>query len=150
MKTVTLERLSPYQADQMFDLIGDVGRYHEFLPYCVGSRVRSRKPEAGGEVMTADLMIRYKLIHETYTSDVVLNRACGTISVRQAKGPFRSLKNEWRFVPAEEGCQVMFRLDFEFQFSLLARILSPIMDHAVERMVEAFETRAHALYGHKK
>lgn len=148
MKQVRLERISPYRADQMFDLIGDVARYHEFLPYCVGSRVCSRMPRGDCEEMIADLMVRYKVIHETYTSEVHLCAEQGIITVHQLRGPFRSLHTQWQFIAEEQGCRVLFTLDFEFKFSLLARILSPIMDHAVARMVTAFENRAHDLYRH--
>ncbi len=147
MKQVTLKRISPYRPDQMFDLIGDVARYHEFLPHCVGSRVRRREQKGADEVMLADLMIRYKLIHETYSSEVLLQADAGKITVRQSRGPFRSLSNEWQFIATETGCQVLFNLSFEFKISLLGRVLAPMMDHAVERMVSAFEARAHALYG---
>lgn len=151
MTATHLLRQSPYSSRQMFDLVKDVDRYPEFVPYCTGARVREVRPHPDGtDVMTADLMIAYKMIRETYTSDVILDEKQLVISVTQAHGPFRRLKNEWRFhdggPEGAQGCEIEFFLDFEFRVPLLRRVIQPLMGRAVEKFVEAFEARADDIY----
>lgn len=147
MTATHLLRQSPYTARQMYDLVKDVARYPEFVPYCTGARVHDIRPHMGGaEVMSADLMVAYKMIRETYTSDVILDENELVIAVTQARGPFRKLKNEWRFRQAEAGSEIDFFLDFDFRAPLLKRVIQPLMGRAVEKFVEAFEKRADDIY----
>lgn len=143
MKAIKLTRKSPFTAQQMFDLITDVDRYDEFIPYCTASRVRKRSDSE----MTADLAIGYKMLRETYTSRIELAKAPFTVTVHQAKGPFRHLFNQWVFEDTQTGCDVHFELQFEFAVPLLRRIIGPIMNRVVERFVAAFEDRARDIYG---
>lgn len=149
MQTIKLTRNSPYTAQQMYELVVDVDSYHAFIPYCTASRVRTRRAAktGSGEVMLADLVIAYKFLRETYTSEVLLDPAARTVTVNQARGPFRHLYNGWRFEPTETGCDVHFELQFEFAVPLLRRVIQPIMGRVVTHFVGAFEARAHALYG---
>lgn len=143
MQSIKLTRQSPYTARQMFDLITDVDRYDEFIPYCTAARVRQRSDTD----MLADLAIGYKFLRETYTSKIALAETPLTVTVKQAKGPFRHLFNEWVFVDTEDGCEVQFTLQFEFAVPMLRRVIQPIMGKVVERFVVAFEDRAREIYG---
>lgn len=143
MQAIKLTRQSPFSARQMFDLITDVDRYDEFIPYCTASRVRERSASE----MTADLAIGYKMLRETYTSRIELRDPPLQVTVHQAKGPFRHLFNQWTFEDSETGCDVHFELQFEFAVPLLRRIIQPIMGKVVERFVAAFEDRARDIYG---
>jgi coenzyme Q-binding protein COQ10 len=143
MQAIKLTRESPFTAQQMFDLITDVGRYDEFIPYCTAARVRERSDTE----MLADLAIGYKMLRETYSSRIELGADPLQVTVHQAKGPFRHLFNQWTFAPTETGCTVQFELQFEFAVPLLRRIIQPIMGRVVERFVAAFETRALEIYG---
>jgi coenzyme Q-binding protein COQ10 len=136
-------RTLPYTPEQVFDLVADVERYPEFLPWCVGARVRERSEST----ILADLMIGFKMIRERYTSRVVLDRP-NRIDVEYGhEGPFRHLENQWAFKPAPGGCEVEFFLDFEFKSRMLQRLIGVLFQEAVRRMVSAFEARARALYG---
>ena len=143
MQSIKLTRQSPFTAQQMFDLITDVDRYEEFIPYCTASRVRERSDSE----MLADLAIGYKMLRETYSSRINLGAAPLTVTVHQAKGPFRHLFNRWIFEDTASGCDVHFELQFEFAVPLLRRIIQPMMNRVVERFVAAFETRALDIYG---
>jgi coenzyme Q-binding protein COQ10 len=147
MQDIKLTRQSPFTAEQMFALVVDVDRYHEFIPYCTASRVRSRQPVEGGEEMQADLVIAYKFLRETYRSKIELGHAPLRVTVNQARGPFRHLFNKWQFEPTETGCDVHFELQFDFAVPLLRRVIQPMMGRVVERFVAAFEQRALAVYG---
>ncbi|NKB21933.1 MAG: type II toxin-antitoxin system RatA family toxin [Alphaproteobacteria bacterium] len=135
-------RLLPYTSEQIFDLVADVERYPEFLPWCVGTRILRREEN----VVYADLMVGFKMVREVYTSKVILDRP-GTIDVEYQKGPFKHLINYWKFKNAEDGCEIEFFIDFEFRSRILRGIIGPFFGEAVHRMVGAFEARAVDVYG---
>jgi coenzyme Q-binding protein COQ10 len=141
-------RQVPYRPDQIFDLVADVARYPEFLPWCVGARIRTRTETE----MVADLTIGFGPFRESFTSRVVLYRpaqpvAEHRIGVRYENGPFRYLTNQWRFEPEGSGCRVHFHVDFEFRSRLLQMAIGAVFHEAVRRMVAAFLARARTIYG---
>jgi coenzyme Q-binding protein COQ10 len=150
MPTHAEERHVPYSADEMFALIADVARYPEFLPWCAAARVRRRTPlaDGSGEVMEADLVVSFKVYREKFGSRVTLRPAARTIDVEYLEGPFRHMKNHWRFIP-EDGttCTIDFFVDFEFRSAILQKLIGLVFHEAMLRIVRAFEKRAEALYG---
>lgn len=138
-------RTVPWSAEQLFDLVSDVDRYPEFLPWCVGARVRSRTET----LMLADLTIGFGPFRESFTSRVTLDRP-QRIEVTYQNGPFRYLTNQWRFKPIAEGCRVDFKVDFEFRSRVLQAAIGVVFAEAVRRMVSAFLRRATAVYGRPK
>ena len=138
----------PFTPAQIFDLVADIPRYAEFLPWCAGARITKREaPEDGREILYADLMIGYKAFRGTYTSRVVLDRAGMKIDVTHTRGPFRHLINHWVFLPQPDGsCLIDFMIDFEFHNPIIRKLIELVFTEAVSRMVQAFETRAHAIY----
>lgn len=142
MPTHAERRFLPYTQAQLYDLVADVERYPEFLPWCVAARVRSRD----GNMLTADLVIGFKMIREKFTSRVTLSPP-DRIDVAYTHGPLRYLNNHWIFEEARDGCVIDFFVDFEFRSQLLQRLIGALFNEAVRRMVTAFEARAHALYG---
>src|SRR6185437_10377184 len=101
----------PYRADQLFDLVADVERYPEFLPWCTGARIRERTDN----VIVADLLIGFRMVRERFTSRVTLNRP-DRIDVAYSEGPFRYLENHWKFEPLSDGsCVIDFYVAFEFR-----------------------------------
>ena len=143
MPTHAERRRLPYSAEQLFDLVADVERYPEFLPWCLGARVRERK----ANLIVADLLIGYRMVRERFTSRVTLDRA-RRIDVSYSDGPFRYLNNHWEFEPQPDGSSVLdFYVDFEFRSRMLQRVIELLFNEAVKRMVAAFESRARRLYG---
>jgi coenzyme Q-binding protein COQ10 len=143
MPTHAEHRRLPYTPEQLFDLVADVERYPEFLPWCLGARIRERK----GSTITADLLIGFRMVRERFTSRVVLDRP-GRIDVSYSEGPFRYLNNHWDFIRQPDGsCLIDFYVDFEFRSRLLQKIIEVLFHEAVKRMVGAFEGRARQLYG---
>ena len=147
MPTHAEKKVLRYSPEQMFDLVADVRRYPEFLPWCVGARILSHTE---GELL-ADLTIGFKMFRETFRSRVTLERP-GHIHVTYENGPFRYLNNHWRFHPMPlpgggTGCEVDFFVDFEFRSRLLQAVIGTVFGEAVRLMVRAFERRAMALYG---
>ena len=144
MPTHAEERLLPYPPERLFDLVADVERYPEFLPWCVATRIRGRTET---EVI-ADMVIGFKGIREKFSSRVRLDRPNLTIHVSYEEGPFKYLNNHWIFKGADDGaCVIDFFVDFEFRSRLLQKMIALLFNEAVRRMVGAFEARAEALYG---
>ena len=141
-------KLLPYRAEQMFDLVADVARYPEFLPWTAAARVRSTRPVEGGQEMLADLVISFKVFRERFGSRVTLLPAQNRILTEYIDGPFKHLKSVWSFADRPEGgCEVAFEVDFEFKNAILAGIIGLVFNEAMTRVVCAFETRAEKLYG---
>jgi coenzyme Q-binding protein COQ10 len=132
----------PYRPDQIFDLVADVARYPQFLPWCVGARIRTQTERD----MVADLIIGFGPFREGFTSRVTMERP-DWLKVRYENGPFRYLRTEWRFLPDNGGCRVDFRIDFEFSSRILQAAIGVVFNEAVRRMVSAFLTRARVVYG---
>jgi coenzyme Q-binding protein COQ10 len=142
MPTHAEERVLPYTPDQLFALVADIERYPEFLPWCIGARIKERQPD----LIVADLIIGFRMFRERFTSRVSLDRPRG-IDVTYADGPFRYLNNHWTFTADPEGCRVGFFVDFEFKSRLLQKVIEVLFSEAVRHMVGAFESRARDLYG---
>ena len=137
----------PYTPQQMYDLVADVEKYPQFLPWTAAARIRSREQTEAGEVMLADLVISFKVFRERFGSRVVLHPERRVIETEYLDGPFRHLQSEWRFEEAGQGCRVHFWVDFEFRNAFIGRVVGAVFNEAMQRVVAAFEKRARQLYG---
>ena len=126
----------------MFDLVADVKRYAEFLPWVTAMRVRA---DSATE-MTADMIVGFKGLRETFTSKVRKVRP-ESIDVDYVDGPLKYLRNTWRFLPEGEGCAVDFTVDFAFKNRVFEMLAGQVFGAALRKMIGAFETRADQLYG---
>jgi coenzyme Q-binding protein COQ10 len=136
-------RRLPYSAEQMFELVADVARYPEFLPWVVATRVRSDD----GTEMVADMLVGFKALREKFTSRV-LKRRPDRLEVIYIDGPMRDLDNLWHFRPLPEGgCEIAFSVEFTFKNKMFEMLAGQYFDRAFRKMVAAFEARADALYG---
>ena len=132
-----------WSAEQMFDLVADVERYGEFLPWVVGVRVKSDSETE----MVADLLVGFKALREKFTSKVLKQRP-HEIEVVYLDGPMKDLDNRWTFKPAEDGgCDILFDVKFTFRNRLFEALAGQYFDRAFRKMVAAFEARAEELYG---
>jgi coenzyme Q-binding protein COQ10 len=133
----------PYSPEQMFDLVADVARYQEFLPWVAATRIRSNSDT----LMVADLVVGFRSLKETFTSRVEKQRP-RHITVDYIEGPLKYLKNDWEFIPdGKGGTDIDFCVDFAFKSRIFESIAGQMFDRALRRMIAAFEERAHALYG---
>ncbi|VBB68635.1 Putative oligoketide cyclase/lipid transport protein, similarity with yeast ubiquinone-binding protein YOL008W [invertebrate metagenome] len=143
MPTHAEKRPMPYTPEQMFDMVADIEKYPEFLPWCTAARIRRREKN----IIIADLMIGFKMVREKFTSRVELNRPHG-INVAYAEGPFRHMDNHWVFQRMDDGGVLIdFYVDFEFHSKMLQKIVGTLFNEAVKLMVSAFQKRAAMLYG---
>jgi coenzyme Q-binding protein COQ10 len=138
----TETRNLPYTPEQLFDLVADVGRYQEFLPWVAATRVRSNSET----MMIADLVVGLSSLKETFTSRVTKERP-SRIHVEYVDGPLKYLHNSWKFRgDGKGGSEVDFCVDFAFKSRIFESLAGQMFDRALRRMINAFEQRAHQLY----
>jgi coenzyme Q-binding protein COQ10 len=152
MPQFTTTRRVRHAAADMFDLVADVERYPEFVPLCRDLKIRKRSPEPDGvEIVIADMTVAYKLVRESFTSRVTLERPKLQILVEYLEGPFSHLENRWRFRPTGEGsCEIEFFISYEFKSRMLGLLMGAMFDVAFRRFTAAFERRADVVYGSKR
>jgi len=144
----TEKREMPYSADQLFDLVADIGSYPDFLPWVSAARIRRVTETRTGKVIEADLVVSFRVFREKFGSRVTLNEQTQEIHVEYLEGPFKYLNNHWRFVALGDArCAVEFFVDFEFRSRALQALIGVVFNEAMHRIVRAFEARAAALYG---
>ena len=143
MPTHAEKRVLPYSKEQLFNLVAQVDKYPEFLPWCLGCRVKSRTDEE----VVADMIIGFKVFREGFTSRVHPNKP-DRVDVKYENGPFKYLENHWTFNDMGDGkTEIDFYVDFEFRSRILQAAIGAVFNEAVRRMISAFEQRAHDLYG---
>ena len=137
----------PYSADQMFALVADVASYPQFLPWTAAARIRSEVDKGDHREVLADLVVSFKVFRETFGSRVLLWDDARTIDTSYLDGPFKYLESQWQFEPADGGCQVHFKVDFEFKNRLLQGAAGLFFNEAMHMIVRSFESRAKELHG---
>jgi coenzyme Q-binding protein COQ10 len=148
MNTYRTTRRVKHSALKMFELVADVERYPEFVPMCESLHVRKRSGEAEGvEIVIADMTVAYKIIRETFSTRVTLDRPKLAILVEYLDGPFSHLENRWRFRPEnDKASEVDFYIAYEFRSKMLGMVMGALFDSAFRRFAEAFEKRADRIY----
>ena len=136
----------PYGAKEMFELVADVSSYPEFLPWCAAARIRKEIQKGEVKQIEADLIISFKVFREKFGSRVLLDPVKCIIETDYIDGPFRYMHSVWSFRDCEEGCEVKFKVDFEFKNAVLQSIIGLVFNDAMQRIVRAFERRASELY----
>jgi len=143
----TIHRVA-HSAGAMFDLVADVEAYPQFVPLCERLVVRAQRQEGAKRILVADMTIGYKLVRETFTSKVTLDRPALVIRADYLDGPFRFMENRWTFVPAGEGdSDIGFHIAYEFKNRALALVMGTMFDRVFRTFSDAFETRADVIYG---
>jgi coenzyme Q-binding protein COQ10 len=149
MPAFSTKRRVRHSAVEMFDLVADAEKYPDFVPLCSALKVRSRTDKgAGVTVLVADMTVAYKVIRQTFTSRVTLDRPNLKIAVEYVDGPFKSMHNRWAFRDAgERSCDVEFFIDYEFRSRTLSMLMGAMFDTAFRKFSAAFEKRADEVYG---
>ena len=149
MPQFSTTRRVKHSAADMFALVADVERYPQFVPLCRSLTVRRRTTDSEGrDVIVADMTVAYKLVRETFTSRVTLDRPKLQILVEYLEGPFQQMNNTWTFRPlGDDACEVEFFIVYEFRSRTLGLLMGGIFDAAFRRFATAFERRADQVYG---
>jgi coenzyme Q-binding protein COQ10 len=132
-------KILPHKAEDLFNLVADIEKYPEFLPWCAGARILSAK----NNILKAELVINFKAFTESYISKVELKRKSYEINVEMLEGPFTHLDNKWKFTQLpDETTEVYFEIDFSFKSKIIEKLVGLLFDSAARRMVASFEARA--------
>ncbi|WOI54804.1 type II toxin-antitoxin system RatA family toxin [Parvularcula sp. LCG005] len=136
----------PFEPGEMFDLVANVEDYPRFIPWVEALRVREREGTREEGVVTADMVVGFKMFRESFRSRVTLNKPDGTIDVDYVRGPLKTLINRWRFEPHAEGCVIDFCIEFEFRNMLMQTLANQLIDKAFKKLSQAFVEEAHRQY----
>ncbi|MEG6509680.1 type II toxin-antitoxin system RatA family toxin [Methyloligella sp. 2.7D] len=140
-----------HSAQDMFNLVADVEKYPLYLPLCEELKITKRETREGKEVLIAKMVVGYKLIRESLTTEVVLDPENRQILVEYLDGPFSFLENRWRFVETDQKtCDIDFYIRYAFRSRMLEKLMGGLFAKAVERYTAAFEERADKVYGAPK
>lgn len=139
------KRVLPYTSEQLFDLVMDIEKYPQFLPWCLAARINSRAKND----LSADVIVGYGPFRERFSSRVHFTRP-KEIEVDYLNGPMSQLQNKWIFRDLKGGqCEVDFFIDFSLKTKLFEKIVDQFFHRALVKMINAFEVRAAELYGKK-
>jgi len=140
-------RILPFTPDQLFDLVGDVERYPEFVPWITAMRLRNPRSEGEGVTLVdAEAAVGFSFLKERFATRVRRDAGERDIAVTLLWGPFKRLLNHWKFEPDPIGCKVLFEIDFAFKSPVLEVLLAANFDRAVDKLMACFEARAGSLY----
>ena len=146
MPTASVKRLIECKKDQLIDLVLDIEKYPEFVPFCLGSHVYQRENKDDQIIIVADLTIGKGPFKDTYKSDVKFNKDYSSINVTNIGGPLRHLENNWKFIESDKGTEILFDIDFEIENKFLNLLMSKSFQYGLNKIADAFQKRAQDLY----
>ncbi len=146
MPKASVKRLIECKKDQLVDLVLDIEKYPEFVPFCLGARVYERNKEGNQILIIADLTIGKGPFKDTYKSDVKFNNDDNSINVTNIGGPLRHLENNWKFIESDNGTEILFDIDFEIENKFLNLIMAKSFQFGLNKIADAFQKRAQDLY----
>ena len=146
MPKSSVKRLIECNKDQLIDLVLDIEKYPEFVPFCLGSHVYEKNNEGSQTLIIADLTIGKGPFKDTYKSDVKFDKENSTINVTNIEGPLNHLENNWKFIETEGGTEISFDIDFEIENKILNVLMSKSFEFGLNKIADAFQKRAEQLY----
>ena len=146
MPTASVKRLIECKKDQLIDLVLDIKKYPEFVPFCLGSHVYKRDNKDNQILIVADLTIGKGPFKDTYKSDVKFNKDDSSINVTNIGGPLRHLENNWKFIESDKGTEILFDIDFEIENKFLNLVMTKSFQYGLNKIADAFQKRAQDLY----
>lgn len=146
MRRHRVTRVLPFTPDQLFQLVGDVPAYPQFVPWITSMRVTNLRADPDVSTLDAEAGVGFSLLRERFATRVIRDSRTREITTDLLRGPFRHLHNSWKFEPHPDGCLVVFDIEFEFRSRILDALLHANFDRAVDKLIGCFEERARALY----
>ena len=146
MPTASVKRLIECKKDQLIDLVLDIEKYPEFVPFCLGSHVYQRDNKDDQIIIVADLTIGKGPFKDTYKSDVKFNKDDSSINVTNIGGPLNHLENKWTFIESDNGTEILFDIDFEIENKFLNIVMTKSFQYGLNKIADAFQKRAQDLY----
>ena len=146
MPKASVTRLIECKKEQLIDLVLDIEKYPEFVPFCLGSHVYERNTKGKQTLIIADLTIGKGPFKDTYKSDVKFNKDTNTIEVTNIGGPLNHLENNWKFIESDNGTEILFDIDFEIENKFLNIVMTKSFQYGLNKIADAFQKRAQDLY----
>ena len=146
MPKASVKRLIECKKNQLIDLVLDIEKYPEFVPFCLGSHVYETNKEGNQTLIIADLTIGKGPFKDTYKSDVKFDKENSTINVTNIGGPLNHLENNWKFIETEGGTEISFDIDFEIENKFLNVLMSKSFEYGLNKIADAFQNRAETLF----
>ena len=146
MPKASVKRLIGCEKDQLIDLVLDIEKYPEFVPFCLGSHVYERNNKDNQVLIVADLTIGKGPFKDTYKSDVKFNKSSDIIKVTNIGGPLKHLENNWKFIESDNGTEILFDIDFEIENKFLNIVMTKSFQYGLNKIADAFQKRALDLY----
>ena len=146
MPKASVKRLIECKKDQLIDLVLDIEKYPDFVPFCLGSHVYQRDNKDNQILIVADLTIGKGPFKDTYKSDVKFNKDDSSINVTNIGGPLRHLENNWKFIESDKGTEILFDIDFEIENKFLNLVMTKSFQYGLNKIADAFQKRAKDLY----
>ena len=150
MPKASVKRLIECKKDQLIDLVLDIEKYPEFVPFCLDAHVYEKNKEGDLILIIADLTIGKGPFKDTYKSDVKFNKKDSTIKVTNIGGPLNHLENTWEFKEQESGTEISFDIDFEIENKFLNIVMTKSFQFGLAKIADAFQKRAEELFNNSK
>ena len=146
MPKASVKRLIECSKEQLIDLVLDIEKYPEFVPFCLGAHVHEKKEKDDLILIVADLTIGKGPIKDTYKSDVEFNKKNNSIVVTNIGGPLNYLENTWYFIDHDDGTEISFDIDFEIENKFLNIVMTKSFQYGLDKIADAFQKRANDLF----
>ena len=147
MAKVHFDRVLPFESAKLWDMVGDVAKYPDYIPWITSMRVSNRETLSEGVTrFDAEAGVGFKFLSERFSTRITRDETARTIDIILLKGPFKRLNCKWKFADELKGSRVIFDIDFEFKNPLLDGFLKANFDKAVAKLMACFEGRAETLY----
>jgi len=146
MPIASVKRLIECKKEDLIDLVLDIEKYPEFVPFCHDAKIYNNKNEDDKTKIIADLTIGKGPFKDTYKSDVVYNKKDSSIFVKNLDGPLNHLSNEWKFISKNNFTEVTFDIDFEIENKFLNILMEKSFKFGLNRIADAFQKRAEKLF----
>ena len=150
MPKASVKRLIECNKNQLIDLVLDIEKYPEFVPFCLNAHIYEKNNEGDITSIIADLTIGKGPFKDTYKSDVKFNKIDSTINVTNIGGPLNHLKNTWHFEERKNGTEISFNIDFEIENKFLNIVMTKSFQFGLDKIADAFQKRAEELFGNSK
>jgi len=146
MPKASVKRLIECKKEQLIDLVLDIEKYPEFVPFCIDAKIHERKEKGDLLLIIADLTIGKGPFKDTYKSDIKYNKKEDSIFVTNLDGPLKHLENTWHFKKENNFTEISFEVDFELKNKFLNIIMTKSFQFALDKIAEAFQKRAEDLF----
>ena len=150
MPKASVKRLIECNKKQLIELVLDIEKYPEFVPFCLGAHIYEKNEKEDSIFIIADLTIGKGPFKDTYKSDVKFNKKNSSLKVTNIGGPLNYLENTWNFLEHKSGTEISFDIDFEIENRFLNVVMTKSFQFGLDKIADAFQKRAEELFGSSK